>query len=169
MTVDLCKFKKSFVSKQWPLFTPVLAALLADGETRVRLRGLHCLQLFLDKLPGEILHSTGLDDVFKHAVFPTLHYLPRLTPVDESAKLLTAAYAALRALSQKIGARNQRLLDEILRNGIFSAYFHAKEYPRIVTILAEQTRWVVEDMGINAVKHLKVGFFLVHYSKILSP
>lgn len=81
--------------------------------------------------------------------------------MDESARLLTAAYAALRALSQRVGTTDQRLLDEIMRDGIFSAYFHAKEYPRIVTILAEQTKWVVEDMGINAVKHLKVGFLFM--------
>lgn len=161
MIADFAKMQESLVSKQWPLFTPVLTALLADGETRVRCRGLYCLQLFLDRFPGEILRSTGLEDVFKHAVFPTLHYLPRLTPVDESAKLLTAAYAALRALTQRVGARDQQLLDTILRNGVFSAYLHAREYPRIVVALAEQTGWVVEAMGTNAVKHLKVAFLFI--------
>lgn len=145
------------MSKQWPLYTPVLTTLLADNKTRVRWRGLYCLRLFVQKLPGEILSSTGLGNVFRDAVFPTLHYLPQLTPVDESAKLLTVAYAALQALSQKSKPKDQKLLDKIMRDGIFSAYFHAKEYPRIVVILSEQISWIVEAMGMSAVKHLKVS------------
>lgn len=82
------------------------------------------------------------------------------------------AYAALRVLSTTrglgagaagsaaaaTGDRRRLLLDRILRDGVFSAYFYAKEYPRIVAVLADQVGWVVEAMGLRAVKHLKVMF-----------
>lgn len=157
------------ISKQWPLFVPVILALLDDTTTRIRCRGLIILNDFLSKFPSHILRDTGLASVFEDAVFPTLHFLPSITPETESTQLLVPAYSALLALAGKVDkkpktgkhyygdAPRTKLLDKILREGIFSSYFHVKENVRIVDVLAVQTARILNEMGIYAVKHLKVS------------
>lgn len=129
--------------------------------------GLHIMKEFLVKFPDNILHDTGLASVFEEAILPTLHFLPTITPEDESIELLSPAYQSLLLLAGKLNARvksgpntsqtpRARLLDRILRDGVLSAYFHAKEHVRICQLLFAVNMWLVKDMGINAVKHLKV-------------
>lgn len=154
------------VSKQWPLFIPVLLTLLDDGATRVRSRGLAILDAFLRKFPDNILRDTGLASVFEDAVFPTLHFLPSITPEEESIQLLGQAYTALLTLARKLDASpaagkvasstsRAKLLDKMLREGVFSAYFHAKEHIRIVEVLLIHTAKILDEMGVQGVKHLK--------------
>ncbi|KAJ9155112.1 hypothetical protein NKR23_g2546 [Pleurostoma richardsiae] len=148
---------ETLISKQWPLFVPVILTLLDDSATRIRSRGLVILEVFLGKFPDRVLRDTGLGSVFEDAVFPTLLYLPSLTPESESVQLLEPAYAALLTLAGKLqdGAAKNKLLDKVLRDGIFAGYFHAREHVRIVEVLLRQTSLFVETMGIHAVKHLK--------------
>ncbi|CAK7275122.1 hypothetical protein SEPCBS119000_006518 [Sporothrix epigloea] len=163
------------VRVHWPLFTPVLLALVDDPDTAVRARGLALLERFVaTALDGGCpLHTTGLDSVLADAVFPTLHFLPRLTPEKESLQLLPPAYAALLGLvkagaaagSIKLGGGHsgknlpqkpgRTLLDRMLREGIYSGYFYASEHIHIVEELMRQTGRIVEAMGVYAVKHLK--------------
>ena len=144
------------------MFIPVLLTLADDSTTQVRARGLEILATFLEKFPGTKLQETGLATVFEHAVLPTLLYLPALTPVDESLQLLEPAYAALLALADRLradesGKQRTQLLDTLLREGVFTGYFHAREHVRIVNLLLRQTACIVTLMGINSVKHLKVN------------
>lgn len=160
--------QEPLISKQWPLFIPVILTLLDDTTTRVRAHGLAILNDFLSKFPNHILRDTGLSSVFEDAVFPTLHFLPNITPEAESIELLVPAYSALLTLAGKVDGKAQtgkypsdapraKLLDKILREGVFSAYFHAKEHIRIVEVLLVQTARVLDEMGIHGVKHLKVS------------
>lgn len=82
-------------------------------------------------------------------------------------QLLIPAYGALLALANKQpvdgndGVRNgpkNSLLDKILREGVFMGYFHAKDHIRIVEVLCQQTAIILNQMGIHAVKHLKVSW-----------
>ncbi|OAA68345.1 hypothetical protein SPI_00540 [Niveomyces insectorum RCEF 264] len=175
------------VRNHWPMFTPVLLTLIDDPDTAVRARGLVLLRAFIDKVPDyrNILHNTGLESVLADAVFPTLLFLPRLTPEKESLQLLEPAYAALLSLAaaaaaapvplsaaSSAGSRRGEdatrglhhlppkpaadLLDKILRDGIYAGYFHASEHIRIVELLVRQAGRVIETMGgVYAVKHLK--------------
>lgn len=160
--------QEALISKQWPLFIPVILTLLDDVSTRIRSRGLVILNEFLVKFPNHILRDTGLASVFEDAVFPTLHFLPNTTPEAESIQLLVPSYAALLALAKKADAKPKtgqyyndtpkaNLLDKILREGVFAAYFHAKEHIRIVEVLLISTAQIMKEMGIYAVKHLKVS------------
>lgn len=160
--------QSDLLSKQWPLFIPVLLALLDDATTRIRRRGLLILDAFLEKFPANILRDTGLASVFEDAVFPTLHFLPSITPEEDSIILLEAAYTALLSLARKVEPKAGRaeahssspkakLLDKILRDGVFSAYFHVKDHVRIVEVLLIQTSKILDEMQIYAVKHLKVS------------
>lgn len=83
-------------------------------------------------------------------------------------QLLVPAYGALLSLADKQpavgggkdgipGTPKNSLLDKVLREGVFMAYFHAKEHVRIVEVLCRQTTAILNKMGIHAVKHLKVS------------
>ncbi|KAL2135876.1 hypothetical protein VTI74DRAFT_6475 [Chaetomium olivicolor] len=152
------------VAKHWPLFIPVLLTLADDGATPIRRQGLLILAAFLSKFPDKTLHDTGLAQVFEDAVFPTLSFLPNLTPDDESVQLLVPAYAALLTLAIKqpvvgkdgvVGGKKNELLDKMIREGVFMGYFHAKEHVRIVEVLCRETVGILNEMGVHAVKHLK--------------
>ncbi|KAK4462778.1 hypothetical protein QBC42DRAFT_326296 [Cladorrhinum samala] len=148
----------SLISSAWPLCIPVLLTLTDDNSTPIRARGLRILTTFLTKFPPKTLDETGLNKVFEDAIIPTLSYLPSLTPVDESAKLLTPAYEALLALASKYTSSRKAkyaLLDKILREGVLNGHFHAKDHLRIVQILNHQTVHILNEMGVHAVKHLK--------------
>lgn len=160
--------QSDLLSKQWPLFIPVLLTLLDEPTTRIRRRGLLILDAFLEKFPANILRHTGLASVFEDAVFPTLHFLPSITPEEDSIVLLEAAYTALLSLARKTEPKagqaetqssspKAKLLDKILRDGVFSAYFHVKDHVRIVEVLLNQTAKIVDELQIYAVKHLKVS------------
>lgn len=145
------------MTNSWPLFIPVLLTLADDNSTSVRRRGLVILKKFLDKFPNKILNQTGLNKVFEDTVLPTLSYLPSITPEEESVQLLGPAYAVLRRLAAKLsGEKKNKLLDRVVREGILLGYFHAKEYVRIVEVLCREMGEVLVEMGVNAVKHLKV-------------
>jgi hypothetical protein len=104
--------------------------------------------------------------VFEDAVFPILSYLPSLTPEAESVYLLGPAYATLLVLANKQpavgkdsipGGPKNSLLDKMLRDGVLMGYFHAKEHVRIVAVLCDKTAAILNEMGVHAVKHLKVS------------
>lgn len=154
------------IAQHWPLFIPVVLTLADDTATPIRRRGLLILADFLAKFPDKTLHGTGLAQVFEDAVFPTLSYLPSLTPEDESVALLVPAYSALLGLAGKqpavgkdgiAGAPKNGFLDRMLREGVLGGYFHAKDHVRIVEVLCQQTVAILNDMGVHAVKHLKVS------------
>lgn len=121
---------------------------------------------FLAKFPDKTLHDTGLAQVIEDAIFPTLSFLPSLTPEQESVLLLREAYNTLLSLANKQpavgkdgipkGPKNT-LLDKMLREGVLMGYFHAKEHVRIVAVLCQQTAAILNNMGVHAVKHLKVS------------
>lgn len=145
------------ISKQWPLFVPVLVTLLEEPTAWFRARGLTALDAFLKRLPFNILRNTGLNSVFEQAVLPTLLFLPTLTPEKESLQLLEPAYESLLTLAWKLSKEDKvKLLDKVLREGVFAGYFHSKEHVLIVEILVRKAGQVVRGMGLEAVKHLKV-------------
>lgn len=152
--------QSDLVQANWPLFTPVLLTLLEDRETLIRRKGLDTLITFIEKTPPKILTSTGIGTVFQEAVFPTLLYLPTLTPEAESVTLLRPAYAALLALAkadedqQSLDRRKQ--LDKLLRDGVFAAYHHSSEHLRIVEVLMDASSEIVAALSIYAAKHLQV-------------
>lgn len=149
------------MAKNWPLFTPVLLALAEDPESDIRARGLEILVIFLDKCPGQILQSTGIATVFQEAVLPTLLHLPSLTPEPSSVKLLEPAYRALVAIAkmdtEQSNTRRRRLLNTLLRDGIFAGHHHASQHIGIVQVLMHHAEVIVGCLGIFAVKHLAVG------------
>ncbi|KAH7171548.1 tRNA nucleotidyltransferase [Dactylonectria macrodidyma] len=151
--------KPSLIQEHWPLFIPVLLALAEDDSIHVKPRGLETLALFIEKCPPQILHTTGIGLIFEEITFPALLCLPNLTPEAESTKILVPAYDVLIRLAKSHqkpqSLSRRRLLDKLLREGVFAAYFHSPEYAHLVEILMENTATIVECLGIYSTKHLK--------------
>lgn len=109
-----------------------------------------------------MLHRTGLGEVFENAIMPCLMHLPSLTEEAESIQLLSAAYPALFRLARvrfpedKDHRARIKALDRIMRQGILKGYLHAGENVRIADLLVKQMIVVVDEMGIDIVKYLKV-------------
>ncbi|KAK7447602.1 hypothetical protein Landi51_06958 [Colletotrichum acutatum] len=152
----------ALVEKSWPLFTPVLLALLDDTDTEYKARGLAILGDFLVKCPGKVLVQTGLGDIFEQSVFPSLLSLPSLTPEKESLLLLDPAYNAIIQLAKtQFSGEEDRdkkngVLTRLLREGVFTGYWQASDYVGIVQLLARQTTSIVNELGFLATAHLKV-------------
>lgn len=165
--------QENLVSNNWPLFTPVLLAISEDEDPSIRALGLEILTDFIDKCPSQILKSTGIGTVFQEAIFPSLLFLPSLTPEEESVKLMRQAYGALVTLAEKeanvanLGRR--QLLDKTVRDGILAAYEHASQYVGVVETLMETTTTVVNCLEIFSVKHLQVRKSMKNESPAFVP
>ncbi|CAI6087688.1 unnamed protein product [Clonostachys chloroleuca] len=147
------------VANNWFLFAPVLLALVEDAESSTRQAGLEILATFIRNCPLRILQSTGIGTVFQEAIFPSLLYLPSLTPEEESVPLIDAAYQALLALAQREtdprSPSRRKLLDKVFRDGVFTAYFHASEYISVVETLMKNTTAILDCLEVYSVKHLQ--------------
>ncbi|KAK2044105.1 hypothetical protein LZ31DRAFT_497740 [Colletotrichum somersetense] len=154
---------ESLISKSWPLFTPVLLALVDDTETKFKKKGLIILHDFLSRCPTHVIGNTGLGEVFEQSVFPSLLSLPGITPEAESLQLLGPAYNAIIELA-KVWFPNResrpakmRFLIKVLREGILAGYWHASEYVGIVELLAQMAIPIISQLGPYAVPHLKAS------------
>ncbi|KAH7327835.1 hypothetical protein B0I35DRAFT_472604 [Stachybotrys elegans] len=150
---------EALIRAHWPLFAPPLLTVVEDTSTVYRAYGLEILDMFVAKCPAEILQSTGLHAIIEDAVFPTLMFLPSLTPEDESISLLHPAYRTLICLAErnhsKQEEKSRRSLDRLVRGGIIAGYHHASQYPRIVEVLMAYTATIVNHLGLSASRHLE--------------
>ncbi|KAF5617297.1 tRNA nucleotidyltransferase [Fusarium sp. NRRL 25303] len=148
----------SLIKQHWPLFLPVLLALVENESTKTKVRGLKTTREFINKCPAQVLQTTGISRVFAEVTFPLLLYLPSVTPEEESMTILILAYDVLIKLAQSTGDTNsierRRLFDKILRDGVFAGYFHASQHTRIVQILLQKVTAVINSLGIHTIKHL---------------
>ncbi|KAI1383623.1 uncharacterized protein F4822DRAFT_83069 [Hypoxylon trugodes] len=159
----------TLLQSHWPLFTPVLLALLDESTVTIKIRALAILRTFWARCPPGLMRNTGLADVFEQAVFPAVLHLPTLTPEDESLQILSAAYPVLIEMAglnypssdleakqpQQITEDQRKLIDKIVREGVMVGYHHAKEHIRLVGLFCETLVCIVNGMGIIAVKYLK--------------
>ncbi|KAL6365377.1 hypothetical protein LRP88_01367 [Fusarium phalaenopsidis] len=139
----------ALIQQHWPLFTPVLLALVENESIDVKSRGLEILASFVAKCPGQVPQNTGIGRVFEDATFPMLLYLPSVTPEEQSTAILSPAYDVLTELAESSeGFQNperRRLLDKALRDGIFAGHFHASQYSRIVQNLLSMISSIMTD------------------------
>ncbi|CAG7562436.1 unnamed protein product [Fusarium equiseti] len=146
------------IREHWPLFMPVLLALVEDESIEIKARGLKTLAAFVERCPAQVLQSTGIGRVFVDVTFPLLLYLPSVTPEDQSIAVLSPAYDVLIKLAERTGnpasSERRRVFDKILRDGIFAGHHHASQYTRIVQVLMQKTAVVVNCLGIYSIKHL---------------
>jgi len=152
----------------WPLLVPPILTLIDDWETQYKQLGAELLHSLLRATSPTLLSRTGLGSVFEDALMPCLTYLPSLTPEPDSVAILAATYPALFTLIKtrlpttsspppKDPIRQNRIksLDTILRKGILHAYAHSGQYPGITRVLFLNLTPLLNDLGIDSVRHLQ--------------
>jgi hypothetical protein len=163
----------------WPLIVPPILTLIDDWEVKYKQIGIGLLKDLLEQTPPALLARTGLSEVFEEALMPCLAYLPTLNTPEESVAMLSTTYATLLVLiqtryppsapptsstrpslsdqqqSQPFPAQRTKMLDTIIRKGILYGYTTASEYPTIVTTLYTNLVLLLENLGIDSVKHIK--------------
>jgi tRNA nucleotidyltransferase (CCA-adding enzyme) len=152
----------------WPLLVPPILTLVDDWETQYKQLGAELLHSLLRATSPTLLSRTGLGSVFEDALMPCLTYLPSLTPEPDSVAILAATYPALFTLiktrfptttstppKDPIRLNRIKSLDTILRKGILHAYAHSGQYPGITRILFLNLTPLLNDLGIDSVKHLQ--------------
>lgn len=178
--------QQDILAKSWPSYTPILLTLLDSAETEMKTRAIRIFSAFWARCPPGLMDRVGLTSVFEDAVFPAVLYLPSLTPEDESILLLDAAYPALAQLAglshapppsplhgqpanqadeketeriittPDLTAQQRKLMDKIVRDGVMTGHFHARDYARLTMLFCEELHLLVSGTGILAIKYLKV-------------
>lgn len=82
----------------FPQLVPALLILLDSPSNSIRIHTLRLLPTLFSKMGEKLLIKTGLGEVFEDAIHPVLLFLPSITPVEDTLKLLPAGYEALYAL-----------------------------------------------------------------------
>jgi tRNA nucleotidyltransferase (CCA-adding enzyme) len=161
----------------WPLLVPPILTLVDDWEARYKRLGADLLHSLLRATSPSLLSRTGLGSVFEEALMPCLTYLPSLTPEPDSVAILSTAYPALFTLTRTRfpsptstssspsppptttdpnRPARVKALDTILRKGILHAYAHGNgQYPAITNVLFLNLASLVNEVGIDSVKHLQ--------------
>jgi tRNA nucleotidyltransferase (CCA-adding enzyme) len=152
----------------WHLLVPPILTLVDDWETKYKQLGAELLHSLLRATSPTLLTRTGLGSVFEEALMPCLTYLPTLTPEPDSVAILAASYPALFTLTntqfpvtspsfQQDPNHQKRIksLDTILRKGILHAYAHCSQYPGISRVLFLNLAMLLNELGIDSVKHLQ--------------
>jgi tRNA nucleotidyltransferase (CCA-adding enzyme) len=148
--------------------------MIDDEGTEFKIKGCRILRFFLTKMDPGLLQRTGLGEVFEQALIPLLSYLPTLTPEPECLQLLGEVYPTLTILAterfstQKERGKVLQSLDKILREGVLTGCSYAGDYPNIVTLLMKRLEILITQMGIQGVKHIKVGKCLYWVSRVIN-
>ena len=158
--------KAALIETNWHLIIPPLLTLIDDTSPTYKAKGCNLLTTFLHLTPSPLLERTGLGEVFESTLMPCLLYLPTLTEEAKSLQILHAAYKTLIALARvrfpedngQQSLLRMKALDRILKVGIFKGYAHAGEHVRIAEVLVDQITNLVNEMGIESVRYLKVLF-----------
>ena len=167
---------EQMVGHNWPLLVPPILSITDDPDIRFKTQGCSMVEKLLHVAPPSLIVKTGLGQVFEEALMPCFGYLPTLTPEEESIPLLLAVYPALVALSESActptqntrttleDLKEQRIsfLDTIMRRGILAAYSHCPERVKIVEVLLQNLVVLLNELGIESVKHLKYLFIMLN-------
>lgn len=159
------------VEEVWPSVIPPLLTLVDDWEAKYKHLGVELVGKVLKITTPSLLTRTGLGEVFEDAIMPCLTYLPTITEEEESISLLNATYPTLTVLatvrypksqpantkhtSSNVSRQRTKFLDTIIRKGIIYSYTHCGNYPRIVSTLFTNLVPILNELGIESVKHLK--------------
>ena len=158
------------VEEVWPLIIPPLLTLVDDWEVQYKQLGVELVQGVLEVTPPSLLAKTGLGEVFEDALMPCLTFLPTITPEEESIPLLNAVYPTLLTLAKVRYPKDPssskhtpgstihqrtKFFDSTIRKGIIYGYTYCNNYPHIVSMLLTHLISLLNELGIESVKHLK--------------
>ncbi|RAL04172.1 tRNA adenylyltransferase [Aspergillus ibericus CBS 121593] len=187
------------LESHFPLLVPPILALIDDETIPYKTRGCALLTHLLHPIratQSTILQRTNLSSVFSDAIKPCLLSLPTITPEDDSIRILSVAYPALRLLfktsyltqppSQSTTNLNppyQTHLANLLRENLIPSFHHISTltptddqqttlasfpHPRLSTLLLTQIHDTIFDLSIHTTKYLQEIIPLI-YNTLSNP
>lgn len=166
-TLTLLKFvienlETKSIEANWPLIIPPILTTLDTGDVLTKCQGCQILECLLSKIEPDLLKRTGLGEVIWDAVTPCLHFLPPLTPLDISDRVIGKAFDVLILLAQtrcpqlEQTREKVKLLHQILREGVFQGMTYAGDNVKVVQMFMQNTRKLVDELKIYTLRHLPV-------------
>lgn len=188
---------KEYLERHFPLLIPPTLSLIDDENLAYKSRGCNILLQLLKPIKeseSDILRRTNLSSVFEDAIKQCFFSLPTITPENDSIRLLEVAYPALLSvlktayqlptvpMDRKADDRNTYITGviRILRDHIIPSFHHISStntisaasasfpYPRLSTLLVNQLRNVLPELGIHTTKYLQ-EIIPVLYSTLSNP
>ncbi|PWY87066.1 ATP :tRNA-specific tRNA nucleotidyltransferase [Aspergillus sclerotioniger CBS 115572] len=170
------------LESHFPLVVPPILALIDDETMPYKTLGCTLLTHLLHPIQATqstILQRTNLSSVFTDAIKPCLLSLPTITPEDDSIRILSAAYPALRLLlktsylapsttTTTSKATYQTHLTQTLRENLIPSFHHISTltptdnqqsalasfpHPRLSTLLLTQIHDTIIDLSIHTTKY----------------
>lgn len=140
----------SWFFEYWPVFTSFVLNVLEDHDPKFKEAGCGMLSLMIllderiSKSDETVFIKSGLVDVFNDAAKVCLSYLPNLTPVEVSDRLLTAAYGVIipliRMKRESVAGKRLRYV-QLLNENILSSIQHISSsnssHPVLITLLKQ--------------------------------
>ncbi|PQE16285.1 tRNA nucleotidyltransferase protein [Rutstroemia sp. NJR-2017a WRK4] len=164
-------------STAFPLLIPPLLTLLDSPSNSIRMQALSLLLPLFPKLSAPLLTQTGLASVFQDAISPICLFLPSLTPLEDSVRLLPRAYEVLWGLGGvlfedsevPVIASNEKMKEKqkekqkerikfyttILQHSLLPSFLSTQDSPQLLLILLPALSTLVQKLGIYTVKYLK--------------
>ncbi|PQE26637.1 tRNA nucleotidyltransferase protein [Rutstroemia sp. NJR-2017a BVV2] len=165
-------------STAFPLLIPPLLTLLDSPSNSIRMQTLSLLPALFSRLSAPLLTQTGLASVFQDAISPICLFLPSLTPLEDSVRLLPRAYEALWALGavlfggdevpvlvlgkEKMKEKQKEKEKErikyytsILQQALLPSFLSTQDSPQLLLILLPTLSTLAQKLGIYTVKYLK--------------
>lgn len=171
------------IEEAWHFMVPPILKVADDMDVKWKVEGCRLLRSLLNRVrlsgvkdvstnkrptgqnSGDFLMRTGYHNVFAETLFPMLAYIPSITPEKDSVALFTELLPALTSLSLLLpveaGTRTNKnaFLDRMLRDGIYSPIAHfptPSMYPELATTILAHLPIILDNMGIDSVKHLHI-------------
>jgi tRNA nucleotidyltransferase (CCA-adding enzyme) len=149
---------ESDIKREFNLLRAPILQMLDDNDLKWKAKACEFVGLFVRAAPRDLIMGRGYKQMFTDELFPLFTYLPTLTPEEESVLVFDHAFSALVTLSLIEEAKDERMLDKIVREGVLAPLFHFTSplsYPNLTTVILTHLSAVLDELRIKSVKHLQ--------------
>ncbi|KAG7192634.1 uncharacterized protein KQ657_001414 [Scheffersomyces spartinae] len=141
--------QEDMLETNWFIITSFILNLTDDTNVEFKLVSCRLLNEFLEVIGGDFLKKRGLIEPFIKSFTPNLSYIPSLTPVGDSLRLLPPSYTVICELIQYSSHSRRDFLELITSKVLFSINHvrgnNNKDASDVVVLLLEELRRLITD------------------------
>ncbi|CAG8734624.1 1430_t:CDS:2, partial [Funneliformis caledonium] len=147
--------ENSEIEKTIGLIIPPTLSLIDDYNVDFKTRGVSILDHLLKKLKPNIIHQTGLGDVFHEALSKCLTYQSETSHVSLLRQSFSAIISLI-SLTERTNSETRYIkYEQILSNNVVKGFIFSGDKIVIRIILLQQIPKLAEELGIVTVKYLQ--------------
>jgi hypothetical protein len=141
---------------QWHLIVPATLNIVDDYDTAIKAKGCEILQALVFKISPKFLAQTGLGPVLWEACVPILSFVPPGTSLEDTLLVFPKGVNCMLSIAEKetVSSTRNRLLDELLRDGILKSIAHSNQKVNLLVVLISLLEQIVVGMGTHSIAHL---------------